>query len=530
MRILVTLLVAIALYALVAIRLEPPEPRNERGSGSTFCAQRAYEILESLLADELPHSMASPANAAVRGRLLEQLEGFGYEPKIQSAFAYADRRGQLKVHNVIATLPGSSPDGTILLNAHYDSVPSGPGASDDGVAVAALLEVARIARASPRLRNTVVFLFDDGEEMGLCGAKAFCREHPLCDAVDLVINFEARGTSGSSLMFETSGENAWLVNAFARACSRPVTGSVFTTIYEALPNDTNLTAYKKAGIPGLNFAFIGDPQNYHTTNDDLAHVTLGSVQHHGDNALELVRSLGDADLETQRATNRGDAVFFDVLCAFVVWWPAHLSQPIALALLVMTVLFALKAARKAGWRSLFRASTCFVGGVAFPPALCFGGAFILTQMGVIDRNLVGQTTGYSAVYWVLSLVGLWLATRFSKVQVDAWSLWTVSWLTYGVLALAASSLAVGTSYLFIVPLLIAVLSAFRDAVSGRQPGFGMTILPVIAAGIVWFPLHQLVPVALGVRQGWIIGACNALFLITALTATANIAPTTLKRR
>ena len=85
-----------------------------------------------------------------------------------------------------------------LLMAHYDSVPNSPGASDDGAAVASLLETLRALRGGPRLKNDVIFLFTDGEEVALLGSKAFVEEHPWARDVGLVLNFEARGYTGPS--------------------------------------------------------------------------------------------------------------------------------------------------------------------------------------------------------------------------------------------------------------------------------------------------------------------------------------------
>jgi len=53
--------------------------------------------------------------------------------------------------NVGRRPPHGAEAGLTLLSARYDSVPAGPGATDDGAEVAALLEVARILRAG-RLR------------------------------------------------------------------------------------------------------------------------------------------------------------------------------------------------------------------------------------------------------------------------------------------------------------------------------------------------------------------------------------------
>jgi hypothetical protein len=122
--------------------------------------------------------------------------------------------------------------------------------------VAVLLETLRALRSSPPLRNDLIFLFTDGEEPGLLGAKAFVDAHPAAAA--LVLNFEARGTSGPAFMFETSEGNGWIVRQFAEAAPYPQANSLSYKAYRNMPNDTDLTIFKKAGIAGLNFAFIGD--------------------------------------------------------------------------------------------------------------------------------------------------------------------------------------------------------------------------------------------------------------------------------
>src|SRR5690606_26753261 len=72
-----------------------------------------------------------------------------------------------RVHNVSAVIEGTAPTGRIVLAAHYDSVPSGPGAADDGAGVAAILEAARALQAGGPPENDVVLLLTDGEERGL---------------------------------------------------------------------------------------------------------------------------------------------------------------------------------------------------------------------------------------------------------------------------------------------------------------------------------------------------------------------------
>ena len=71
----------------------------------------------------------------------------------------------------------------LLLVSHYDCTPPGPGASDDGIGVATMLEIAPLLRGRA-LARPVTFLFDEGEELGLLGARAFLERDPLAARVD----------------------------------------------------------------------------------------------------------------------------------------------------------------------------------------------------------------------------------------------------------------------------------------------------------------------------------------------------------
>ena len=75
--------------------------------------------------------------------------------------------------------------------------------------------------------------------------------------------------------------------------------------------------------------------------------------------------------------------------------------------------------------------------------------------------------------------------------------------------------------MFLFPLVVALVTALPALFGRRQPGFYATLLPVLSAGLVWFPLHQMLPVALGVQPGWLLGAAHGLFLTTVLVAAGR---------
>ena len=89
--------------------------------------------------------------------------------------------------------------------------------------MAAILEAARAlkSRGLP-LRNNVVLLFTDGEEIGLAGARAFALNTRYRNRVGLALNFEGRGSRGPSYLFETSADNGWIIREFARAAPHPI--------------------------------------------------------------------------------------------------------------------------------------------------------------------------------------------------------------------------------------------------------------------------------------------------------------------
>jgi len=202
--------IALLLTATLAA-YRPPAPLAANASPDAFSAYRAAAILQDLVGDGIPHPIGSPALARMRDAIVKRLSALGYAPELQSGLVCRDGVCGNPV-NIVATLGGSTDDkDAVMLAAHYDSVPAGPGASDDGAAVATLIEIARILAVRPRPPHPIVLLLTDGEEAGLLGATLFVQQHPLSKQVKAALNLDAGGTSGSSLMFETGTANAWLM-------------------------------------------------------------------------------------------------------------------------------------------------------------------------------------------------------------------------------------------------------------------------------------------------------------------------------
>ena len=276
-----------------------PAPVPATAPDSVFSSARAMSHLARIASEARPPG--SPNHARARDYLIDRLGALGHAPTVQTATSFAagydGAMTVATVRNILARIPGTEPGGpAVLVTAHYDSREISLGAADDGSGVVAILETVRALGARAPLRNDLIVLITDAEEVGLLGARAFVDEHPWLDDVAVLIAFEMRGGGGPSMMFETGANNGWVIEAFRRADPYPAANSVSYEIYQRMPNDTDFTPFKEAGKQGLNFAAVGKAHVYHQFYDSPENLSEGTLQHHGEHALAMLEYFGNADL------------------------------------------------------------------------------------------------------------------------------------------------------------------------------------------------------------------------------------------
>ena len=427
------------------------------------------------------------------------------------------------VENVIAEIPGEIREPAIALAAHYDSVPAGPGAADDGAGVAAMLEIARALRASDPLPRSVILIFTDGEEMGLLGARWLVKDSELVRRLGVVVNLEGRGVSGPSLMFETSTPNDGLVTAFARATVRPVTSSAFYAVYKQLPNDTDLTIFRRAGIAGVNFAFIGGTAHYHTPTDDLAHLSRASLQHQGEQALSLVRELaGSSALPPLRHS----AVFFDWFGRGVVSCTVPLFRALSFVLVVLGAALWFRLSRRDARkrRAASYALLSCLAAIALAAALASLLDAGLRLRGSLDQPWPANARVILFAAEVAALLGLTstgaLLGRKFELETGFFGFWL---LELGLTALSAWLLP-EAGYLFFVPALAATLLATLFLTSNARAAEIAVTGAAVAQALVWSPVVGLAFDALGVAVPALCAALGALLGLPLLAFVAALSP------
>ncbi len=120
-------------------------------------------------------------------------------------------------YNVIGTIEGKT-DETIVLGGHYDTVPAGPGAGDNGTGTSVFLELARVMARGPQPNYTLKFIAFDAEELGLFGSRAYVDE--LTDEqlgkIHAMLNFDMLGAGGGPLIMMGDGNVALMARSSAQ--------------------------------------------------------------------------------------------------------------------------------------------------------------------------------------------------------------------------------------------------------------------------------------------------------------------------
>jgi len=484
-----------------------PLPVRQFNPPGGFSEQRAIQDIEVFA--RIPHPYGSAANLAVQNYLVDRLTALQTKPKAEILPGKPAGRAA-SANYILAKVPGLNSSSPIMLACHFDSVPMGPGTSDDGASVASLLEVARDLRIGVPLKNDVYLLITNKEELGSLGAKAFAINGGVPANVKLVGNFEARGSYGPSLMFETSDNNGDLITSFKKFAPHPVSSSIFPAVYHTMPNGTDFTIFKSVGLKGFNFAYINGIRDYHHSTDNLRNIDPRSLQSQGDNVLALAEYYGHNDYHE---TDTGDATFFVIpqygMVAYGLDWAYGLAA--ATVLLFGALIVFMLRRRAEGKRTDVNLRS--LGGAIVSAILALVFAMLVAE--IVSRlaysffgakRIVPDGQVYLVVLQSLSFGAVWLsiwATR-KLISVSSHALSHMALWLAGSIALAATMPA--ASYILVLPLLFVAAAwilytalpthrlwaTFVSLVAFSAAGFCSLILltPILSLGFTALTLNK----------------------------------------
>ncbi|KAH0842992.1 hypothetical protein AYO21_03293 [Fonsecaea monophora] len=255
--------------------------------------------------------------------------------------------------NLIVYIPGKEDDKTtwwldpegkpskrnaVLVNAHYDSVSTGFGATDDGVGVVCVLQLLKYFTTPANTpKNGVVLILNNGEEDFLNGANVFS-QHPMSMVVSSFLNLEGAGAGGRAALFRSTDEA--VTKAYAQS-KYPFGSSTSADGFKRglVRSQTDYVVFNgKLGYRGLDVAFIGPRARYHTDQDDSRHTGKGSLWHMLSAAVATTEALTSTSLTTNLdpGHNPGSpSLWFDVFGRTFAILKAHTFFALSVTLLVV---------------------------------------------------------------------------------------------------------------------------------------------------------------------------------------------------
>ncbi|KAJ9658181.1 hypothetical protein H2198_003886 [Neophaeococcomyces mojaviensis] len=285
----------------------------------------------------------------------------------------------------------------VMVNAHYDSVSTGFGSTDDGVGVISVLQLIRYyTTKGNQPQNGLVLLLNNGEEDFLNGARAF-GQHPMSRFVNAFLNLEGAGAGGRAALFRSTDEE--VTRAYAKSpypFGTVISGDAFNK--GLVRSQTDYVIFNGVfGYRGLDVAFIGPRSRYHTNQDDSRHTGQKALWHMLSSAVATTKELtGGKGITPSSDSHR--SIWFDVAGRAFVLMQSHTFFALSVALLVvgpiilLLTLIALHSADKLylfagsrhvhtadgdsavqlhGWRGLFRFPFIALVASAAPVALAY---------------------------------------------------------------------------------------------------------------------------------------------------------------
>jgi Peptidase family M28 len=511
-------------------------------SAPRFSLENARVHVQTLAGTIGSRPIGTPENLRARQYVIDQLRLFGYDVRVQETDARRPDYGlTAHVANIIAMKAGAEKNAIGLLS-HYDSHPAAPGAADDGLGVAVSLEAARVLAARDRRRHTLFVLVTDGEEAGLMGAAGLVTDRDVMDRLQAYINIEATGAGGTSMLFETGPGNGWIVKPWARSAPNPRGASFAVEIYRRLPNDTDFSILKRHGLPGLNFAAIGDSYPYHTARDTPDRLSDATLRLTGENAVETALALDGLDLSTRSAASQ---TYFDIGQVVAVSWGPVTSWIVAVLSLACGLLAWFKAlgasVRLVGLGRWILDAGWALAGVAGIAGAMIGGTWLLRAARTVYHPWYARPDRMFLMLLALGILAGWLAVRLGALlprrahgprhPILIWSLTLPLWV---VLAGVTAALAPGAGYLWTLPLLAAGLGLLAVPATNATAIRAISVVVLAVAGTLWLrdtvELLRFMVALLGrmpfITPVWIYGAlmlaCGAMVgppFVAAVAAT-----------
>lgn len=199
----------------------------------------------------------------------------------------------------------------LLVSAHYDSVPTSFGITDDGMGIASMLGLVEYYALVKQPARTIIFNFNNDEEFGLYGATSFVLSHPWFKQVSYFLNLEGTGAGGKCVLFRGTDYG---ITKYFKNVRYPFGTSLFQQGFNnrLIHSETDYKIYKEDGkLRGIDLAFYKPRDLYHTSGDNIKNINIKSLWHMLSNSIDFVGviSAGKLDIDSEKTSSSLDLDF-----------------------------------------------------------------------------------------------------------------------------------------------------------------------------------------------------------------------------
>ncbi len=279
-----TVLLCLALFCEPAPTFaDGPQP-SQPADAVPSLGQRALEDVRALAEDLGIRPAGTDAETRAADFLADQYRAMGYAVD-EIPFTWTNGRDVGTSRNVIASDPSEDPDAPlVVIGGHYDSVPRGPGANDNGSGTATVLEVARELAAHPIPGVAVRYVAFGAEEVGLFGSRVYATSlsEPDRGRLQVAMSLDMLAV-GDQPAFD--GSDRWVTDALALAQSQGYDPVRLPASYHHMSDHG---PFLDAELPAVMFHWLDDPC-WHEPCDLAGRVQPEAMDLMGAIAIELVR-------------------------------------------------------------------------------------------------------------------------------------------------------------------------------------------------------------------------------------------------
>lgn len=544
---LVSIILAVILCFMVVVSIaDTEETRHE----TNFDQDAMRTHIENLTANGPRSIFDTEENQLALDYILSMLESWGLVEgdrtdvpayMIQEFVADDEDYQPFYLKNIIVHIPANSETTTgeaIMFMGHTDSVPMGPGASDDGVAVATMLEAIRYYTEKMAqgytISNDLVFCFVNGEEFGLYGSEAFMEEFTgfenVVERIRFGTNLESRGTSGTLIMFETSANNYDTIKLFSEINENVFTCSIATMIYDQMPNGTDFSNFKEA-YQGLNFANLGSGENYHTQNDDTEHLGDAYLSQNAQIVDRIIDTLANYDLDLLYDAEES-AIFFSYLNITTVVYNHAVAYGIAAVLMVMILANIWMNRKKHLLGSTAKGIAAILIGLVLTAGVTYACYYLFQYIavlaGVLDIHAVGTITfsnipivvGIGLVALAITVLTTRLCTKWFHISCR--DMQRAFAYLHAALGIVLTFVLADASYLFAFSGLLFMLNELMISKDSRTAAFHGELLATALYMPIVMPVLVLATSALGLTMAYAFGMIFALGIFSVGITLAEV--------